>query len=134
MPEMRDGPSEAGLQEQAPSSRKLLGSHGGGGERYGKGATLRLGHVRVRETKASEPLMRPRNGPIEGIKTGAPPLSGKSMGGTCVLALWCPGYRGRDSRLGSGVELENRLGGEKGKGTNGSPVRPKVPIHRAGTD
>ena len=56
------------------------------------------------------------------------------MAGTCLLAMWCPGYRWRDSSLGSGPELENLLGGDKGKGTNGSPVRPKVPIRRAGTD
>jgi hypothetical protein len=127
------GPFGAGLQEQASNSRKLLPSHGGGGERYGKGAT-RLRHVRVRETNASEPLMRPRNRSTEGIKTGAPPLSGKSMAETWLLAMRCPGYRWRDSNLGSGMELENLFGGGKGKGTSGSPVRPKVPIRRAGTD
>ena len=92
------------------------------------------GHVGVRETNASEPLMRPRNRSTGGIKTGAPPLSGKSMAGTCLLAMWSPGYRWRDSNLGSGPELENLLGGDKGKGTIGSPIRPKVPIRRAGTD
>jgi hypothetical protein len=127
------GPFEAGLQEQASNSRKLLLSHGGGGERYGKGAT-RLRHVRVRETNASEPLMRPRNRSTEGAKTGAPPLSGTSMAGTCLLAMWCPVYRWRDSNLGFRAELENLLGGDKGKGASGSPARPKVPIRRAGTD
>jgi hypothetical protein len=127
------GPFDAGLQEQASNSRKLLPPHGGGGERSGKGAT-RSRHVWVRETNASEPLMRPRNRSTEGIKTGAPPLSGKSMAETCVLAMWCPGYRWRDSSLGSGAELENLIGGGKGKGTSGSPARPKVPIRRAGTD
>ena len=127
------GPFGAGLQEQASNSRKLLLSHGGGGERYGKGAT-RLRHVRVRETNASKPLMRPRNRSTEGAKTGARPLSGTSMAGTCLLAMWCPGYKWRDSSLGSGTELENLLGGDKGKGASGSPARPKVPIRRAGTD
>ena len=91
-------------------------------------------HVWVRETNASEPLMRPRNGSIDGIKTGAPPLSGKSMAETCLLAVRCPGYRWRDSSLGSGMELENLFGGGKGKGTSGSPARPKVPKRRIGTD
>ena len=123
----------AGLQEQASNSRKLLSSNGGGGERYGKGAT-RLCHVRVRETNASEPLMRPRNRSTGGIQTGAPPLSGKSMAETWLLAMRCPGYRWRDSNLGFDTELENLCGGDKGKGTSGSPARPKVPIRRAGAD
>jgi len=127
------GPFGAGVQAQAPNSRKLLSSHDGGGERYGKGVS-KLRHVWVRETNASEPLMRPRNRSTAGIKTGAPPLSGKSMAETWLLAMRCPGYRWRDSNLGSGMELENLFGGEKGKGTSGSPVRPKVPTRRAGAD
>jgi|NGEPerStandDraft_6_1074524.scaffolds.fasta_scaffold40358_2 hypothetical protein len=114
------GPFGAGLQEQASNSRKLLSSHDGGGERYGKGV-IQLRHVWVRETNASEPLMRPRNGSTGGIKTGAPPLSGKSMAETWLLAMRCPGYRWRDSGLGSGMELENLFGGGKGKGTSGQP-------------
>src|ERR1035437_4105467 len=43
--------------------------------------------------------MRPRNGSTGGIKTGAPSLAGKSMAGTCLLAMRCPGYRRRDSSL-----------------------------------
>jgi len=127
------GPFGAGWQEQAPNSRKLLSSHGGGGERYGKGVR-KSRHVWVRETNASEPLMRPRNRSTGGIKTGAPPLSGKSMAETWLLAMRCPGYRWRDSSLGSGMELENLFDGDKGKGTSGSPARPKVPIRRTGTD
>ena len=127
------GPFGAGLQEQASNSRKLLRSNGRGGERYGKGVR-KSRHVRVRETNASEPLMRPRNRSTGGIKTGAPPLSGKSMAETWLLAMRCPGYRWRDSSLGSGMELENLFGGEKGKGASGSSARPKVPIRRAGAD
>jgi hypothetical protein len=127
------GPFGAGLQEQAPNNRKLLSSNGGGGERYGKGVR-KSRHVRVRETNASEPLMRPRNGSTDGIKAGAPPLSGKSMAETWLLAMRCPGYRWRDSGFGSGPELENLLGGAKGKGPSGSPARPKVPIRRTGAD
>jgi len=127
------GPFETGLQEQVSNSRKLLLSNDGGGERYGKGVR-KSRHVRVRETNASEPLMRPRNGSTGGIKTGAPPLSGKSMAETCILAMRCPGYRWRDSNFGSGPELENLFGGDKGKGTSGSSARPKVPIRRAGAD
>ena len=99
----------------------------------GKGVS-KLRHVWVRETNASEPLMRPRNRSTDGIKTGAPPLSGKSMAETWLLAMRCPGYRWRDSGFGSGPELENLFGGYKGKGTSGSPARPKVLIRRTGAD
>ena len=133
MPEMKGDPSKPGLQEQASNNRKLLSSNGGGGERYGKGVST-LRHVWVRETNASEPLMRPRNRSTGGIKTGAPPLSGKSMAETWLLAMRCPGYRWRDSNLGSGMELENLFDGDKGKGTSGSPARLKVPRRRAGAD
>jgi len=78
--------------------------------------------------------MRPRNRSTGGIKTGAPPLSGMSMAETCILAMRCPGYRWRDSSCGSGPELENLFAGDKGKGTSGSPARPKVLIRRAGAD
>ena len=127
------GPFETGLQELVSNGRKLLPFNDGGGERYGKGVR-KSRHVRVRETNASEPLMRPRNRSTDGIKTGAPPLSGRSMAETWLLAMRCPGYRWRDSGLGSGPELENLFGGDKGKGTSGSSARPKVPIRRAGAD
>ena len=47
-------------------------------------ARLRLRHVLVRETNASEPPMRPRNRSTGDIKTGAPPLSGKEYGGNLI--------------------------------------------------
>ena len=37
------------------------------------------------------------------------------MAETWLLAVRCPGYRWRDSSLGSGMELENLLDGDKGK-------------------
>ena len=56
------------------------------------------------------------------------------MAGTYLLAMRCPVYRRRDSHSGSCMELENLLGDAKGKGTNGEPVRPKVPMRRSGAD
>src|SRR5215831_17884931 len=53
---------------------------------------------------------------------------------TYLLAMRCPVYKRRDFHLGFGTELENLIGGGKGKGTSGSPARPKVPIRRSGTD
>jgi hypothetical protein len=90
--------------------------------------------LRVKETSASILLMRHRNRSSEGIKTGAPPLSGKSMVVTYLLAMWCPVFKQRDFHLGFDTELENLMGGGKGKGTSGSSARPKVPIRRSGTD
>jgi len=66
-----------------------------------------LGSTWVRETSANESPMRHRNRSTADIKTGAPPLSGSSMAATCLLAMWCPVYRWRDSNLGSRAELEN---------------------------
>jgi hypothetical protein len=77
---------------------------------------------------------RPRNRSTDDIKTGAPPLSGRGMAVTCLLAMWCPGYRWRDSNLGFDTELENLCGGDKGKGTSGGPARLKVLIRRIGAD
>ena len=113
-------PFETGLQERDSNSRELLPSNGGGGERYGN-ACETTRHVWIRETNASEPLMRPRNRSTAGIKTGAPSLSGKSMAETWLQAMRCPGYRWRDCNLGSDMELENLSGGDNGKGTSGSP-------------
>jgi hypothetical protein len=56
------------------------------------------------------------------------------MAGTCLLAMWCPGYRWRDSDLGFDTELENLRGGAKGKSTSGGPARLKVLIRHVGAD
>jgi len=56
------------------------------------------------------------------------------MAVTYRLAMRCPVYKQRDFHLGFDTELENWIGGGKGKGTSGSPARPKVPIRRSGTD
>ena len=50
------------------------------------------------------------------------------------MAMRCPVYKQRDFHLGFDTELENLIGGGKGKGPSGSPARPKVPIRRSGTD
>src|SRR5215469_13376520 len=76
----------------------------------------------VKEASANELLMRHRNGSTDGIKTGAPPLSGRSMAVTYLLVMWCPVYKQRDFHLGFDTELENLIGGGKGKGTSGSPA------------
>lgn len=82
----------------------------------------------MKETSAHELLMRHRNRSIDGIETGAPPLSGMSMAVTYLLGRRCPVYRQRDFHPGVGTELENLIGGAKGKDASGSSVRPKVPI------
>jgi hypothetical protein len=123
----------AGFQERASNNRQLLlfNGSGGGGERYGEGATG-LRHVGSRGTIAIEPPARPRKKNKDDIKPESDTISGKSMEETWLPSMRCPGYRGRDSGLGSGAKLENLFGGAKGKGASGGPARPKVPKHRAG--
>jgi hypothetical protein len=53
---------------------------------------------------------------------------------TYLLSMRCPVYRGREPDLGFRAELENLVGDAKGKSTSGDPVRPKVPMRRAGAD
>ena len=62
------------------------------------------------------------------------PCSGNSVEVTYLLITRCPVYRRRDSNSGFRTELENLIGGAKGKGTSGGTVRPKVLIHRSGAD
>lgn len=90
--------------------QRIIAPDGGGGQRYGKGARNSR-PVWANEANAIDPMMRPRNGTTGGIKTGAPPLSGRSMAGAWLLAKRCPGYRWRDSNLGFDfdMELEYRL-------------------------
>jgi hypothetical protein len=45
-------------------------------------------------------------------------LRDKDMEGTCLLSMWCPVYRGRDSKLGFRTELENLDDDAKGKDTS----------------
>jgi hypothetical protein len=80
----------------------------------------------MKETSASKLLMKHRNGSTDGIKTGPPPLSGMSMADTYLLAMRCPMYRQRDFHLGFDTEVQNLIGGGKGKGASGSSARPKV--------
>jgi hypothetical protein len=88
----------------------------------------------MKETSVNELLMRHRNRSSDDIKTGRPPRSGKSMAVTYLLAIRCPVYRQREFHLGFDTELENLIGGAKGKGTSGSPARLKVPTRQSGAD
>jgi hypothetical protein len=78
--------------------------------------------------------MTHRNTTLTTSKPGMPATSGKSTADTCLLAVRCPVYRSRDSNSGFRTELENLVGDAKGKGTSGSPMRPKVPMRRPGAD
>src|SRR5262249_23539810 len=75
---MKGGPSKSACRSRLPTAVSCWSRKAAGGERYGKGAA-RLDQVRVKETSVSKLLMRHRNRSSDGIKTGAPPLSGKSM-------------------------------------------------------
>jgi len=69
---------------------------------------------------------------ITAPKPGSSPCPGSSMEGTYLLVMWRPVFRWHDSYPGFRTELENRVGDDKGKGTSGDPMRPKVPMHRSG--
>ena len=69
---------------------------------------------------------------IMASKPGSSPCPGNSMEGTYLLVMWRPVFRWHDSYPGFRTELENRVGDDKGKGTSGDPMRPKVPMHRSG--
>src|SRR5215471_18703047 len=56
----------------------------------------------------------------------------RSIEATYLPIMRCPVHRRRDSNPGSRMELENRVGDDKGKGTSGDPTRLKVPMHRSG--
>ena len=89
-------------------------------------------HVWIREMSANEPLTKRRNGSTTTPKPGPPLCPGSSMEGTYLLAMRGPAFRRHDSYLGFRTELENRVGDGNGKGTSGSPTRPKVRMHRSG--
>src|SRR5262249_42001296 len=57
----------------------------------------------------------------------------RSIEATYLPIMRCPVYKRRDSNPGSRMELENRVGDDKGKGTSGDRMRLKVPMHRSGT-
>ena len=67
-------------------------------------------------------------------KPGSHYCSGKGMVGTYLRTMRCPAYRQRDSHSGFRTELETLAGDVKGKGTSGETARPKVPMHRLGSD
>jgi hypothetical protein len=96
------------LLERASNSRELLRSNA-----VVVNVTVKrraqTRHVRIRETNANEAPMTHRNTTLDDIKTV-----------TLIRA-----FR---------TELENLVGDAKGKGTSGSPARPKVPMCWPGTD
>ena len=95
---------------------------------------IRSRHVGIRETNANEPPTTHRNTTRTTSEPELPARAGKSTEATYLLAVRCPVYRGRDSSLGFRTELENLVCDGKGKGTNGSPVRPKVPMRKPGAN
>ena len=88
----------------------------------------------MRETSASEPSDQASLIPRMTSKPEPSSCSGKSIEETYLLSVRCPVHRGRDSDSGFHTELENLVGDAKGKGTSGSPVRPKVPMRRSEAD
>src|SRR5262245_57013280 len=84
------------------------------------------------ETNASEPLMTHRKKIMKTPKLGLVWCPRRSIEATYLPIMRCPVYKRRDANPGSRMELENRVGDDKGKGTSGDPTRLKVPMHRSG--
>jgi hypothetical protein len=128
------GPFGATLQGEASNSHELLSVKSCGGGRHGKRRDIRSRHVGIRETNANEPPITHRNTTRTTSEPELPARAGRSTEATYSLAVRCPVSRGRDSSLGFRTELENLVCDGKGKGTSGSPVRPKVPMRKPGAD
>ena len=119
--------------------RNLWGTRGANPRVYPATSTvkrrdIRSRHVGIRETNANEPPTTHRNTTPTTSEPELPARAGRSTEATYLLAVRCPVYRGRHSDSGFRTELENLVGDVKGKGTSGSPARPKVPMCRPGAD
>jgi hypothetical protein len=67
-------------------------------------------------------------------KLGTQTLPRINMAGACLLAMWCPVYRWRDSNPGLGTELGNSSCNAKGKPYKCETRRGKVPMCMKGAD
>jgi hypothetical protein len=131
--EMKEGPSEASCRGGLQTAIGCFGRKAAVVNAMVK-RRAQTRHVRIRETNANEPLTTHRNTTRMTSKPELPAISGKSTEVTYLLAVRCPVHRRRDSNLGFRTELENLVGDAKGKGTSGSPARPKVPKRKPGAD
>ena len=85
------GPLGAGLQEQASNHLKLLWSKAMVVSVKEK-SQLRLWQVRIRETSASEPLMRRRN-ELDGVTTGGLCVCQDKHRGNLLTVCAAPGVK-----------------------------------------
>ena len=133
---MKVGPSEPPCRGrlQASNSRELLQSKAVVVNVTVKRRGIRSRHVGIRETNVNAPPITHRNTTRTTSEPELPARAGRSTEATYLLSVRCPVYRGRDSSLGFRTELENLVCDGKGKGTSGSPVRPKVPMRKPGAN
>ncbi len=90
--------------------------------------------VWVRETNDSEPPMTRRNPKDLSSKPGTSSFPGMSLSGIWVLGRRRPAFRGRESDLGSRVELREPVLGCKGRSTSGRNHEARVPMPDTGAD
>jgi hypothetical protein len=130
---MKEGPSKPACRSRFQTAVSCWGRKTTGGERLRK----RCGMTASSEGERGECKRTADEASKQRPMASKPkrPLSlGKNMTVTYLLVMWCPVYKQRDFHLGFDTELENLIGGVKGKGTSGRTVRPKVPIRRLGAD
>jgi len=132
---MRDegGPLEAGLQGQASSHPKLLGSRALVVSVRGKGAA-RLRQARIRKTNASKPLMTCRKR-RDDVETRPESLAWDKAQGEPAYGLGGVRHEGGVILIQALVRNVGtcRLDG-KGRNSSGGPARMRVPMRGTGTE
>jgi len=104
--EMRGGPSKPVCRDRLQTTCTLRRLRAGVVSGTGKGAK-ETRQVRIRETNASEPLMKCRK-PSTDVKTGSfPRIPGSVQRKTCLPSGWRPAFRWREPDSGSSTEHGN---------------------------
>jgi hypothetical protein len=130
---MKGGPSKSACRSRLQTAVSCWSRKAAGGERLRKRCGLTAsgaGERDERKRTVDEASKHLQTAP----KPERPHSPGRACAVTYLLAMRCPVYRQRDFHLGFDTELENLIGGGKGKGTRGNPARPKVPKRRSGAD
>ena len=130
---MKEGPSKPACRSRFQTAVSCWSRKTTGGERLRKRCGMTASSVGERDgcKRTADEASKQRS---MASKPKRPLSLGKSMTVTYLLVMWCPVYKQRDFHLGFDTELENLIGGVKGKGTSGRTARPKVPIRRLGAD
>ena len=130
---MKEGPSEPPCRRRLQTAIGCFGPKVAVVNAMVKRRGKRSRHVWIRETSVSYPLAKASKSNSDEHQNRICPLDlGIAWRLPTYWPCGVPVHRRRDSNSGFRMELENRTGDVKGKGTSGGPMRPKVPMHRPG--